>query len=112
MTLVSNVMGMSVETGVSLFYVVIALLFVLPGFPSQDTRSSFFRLLRTCFFPGTSVTFPEVLLADAMTSISKALKDLGVTIVAVYAQTSSTPVVNYHTEGMILVALLASLPFW
>jgi EXS family len=112
MTLASTILGMSVETGVTLFYLVIALLLVLPGFPSEDTRASFFRLLRTCFFPGNAVTFPEVLLADAMTSISKVLKDFGVTIVAMYAQATATPIVNYHTEGMLLIALLASMPFW
>ena len=111
MTLFSNVLGMTVQTGVTLFYAVIALVLMLPAFPGQDTRKSFFRILYICFFPLNSITFPEVLLADALTSLSKVLKDLGVTMVAVYAQIVGSPLVSYHNEGMVLVAMLASLPF-
>jgi len=111
MTLFSNFLGMSVETGVTLFYAVVTLALIVPGLPGYDTRKSFFRTLYICFFPLNAITFPEVLLADALTSMSKVLKDLGVTAVAVYAQTVGAPLVTYHNEGMILVAVLASLPF-
>lgn len=77
MTLFSNMMGMSVEIGIFLFYCILFLLVMVPNMPGQETRGSFFRLLRLVFFPSTSISFPEVMLADAMTSMSKILKDIG-----------------------------------
>ena len=86
--------------------------FFLPRIPGHDIRSSFFRLVKLVFFPVNSITFSEVLLADAMTSMSKVLKDIGITIIALISQFSSTSIVDHHETGMVLVALLASLPFW
>lgn len=43
---------------------------------------------------------------------SQVLKDFGVTIIAVYASFTSTTVVDLHDHGMLLCAVLASLPFW
>ena len=102
---------MNVEVGVTLFYGIVFVGFLIPGTPAQETKASFFRLLRTIFLPLNTITFPEVLLADAMTSLSKVLKDIGVTVVAVYALYTGRPLVEYHDHGMILVALLASMPF-
>ena len=75
-----------------------------------EQRASFLRLLKTVLFPGTSISFPEIVLADALTSLSKVFKDVGVTFVAVYAYTQAEPVVVYHEQGMLLVALMASMP--
>ena len=75
-----------------------------------EHRASFLRLLRLIAFPGDSISFPEILLTDALTSLSKVFKDVGVTLVAIYAQSQGQPMVLYHEQGMLLVALLASLP--
>ncbi len=76
-------------------------------------RAHFFRIMKQIFFPGSVITFPEVLVADALCSMSKPLKDFGLTLLLFYAQTArngENPVV-YHDIGMILIACLASLPF-
>ena len=108
-TLFSNVLGNSVETGVMLFYLLLfAANFLLPSAtPGMDTKNSFFRLVRLVFFPAASISFPEVLLADAFTSLSKVFKDVGVTLIAAYAQISGRSIVSLHSTGMVLVALLA-----
>ena len=112
MTLFSNMLGMTVESGVMIFYLLLCVLLITPSIYGQEVRGSFFRLVRLVFIPSNSITFPEVLLADAMTSMSKIFKDLGVTLVAVYSQYSTDKIWEYHEIGMILIALLASLPFW
>lgn len=112
MTLFSNMLGMTVESGVMIFYVLLFVLLITPSIYGQEIRGSFFRLVRLVFFPSNTVSFPEVLLADAMTSMSKIFKDMGVTLVAVYTQYSVSKIWEYHEVGMILIALLASLPFW
>ena len=71
-TLFSNALGLAVESGVLIFYAIILLAQMLPAtLPGQETKTSFYRLLRTVFFPGTTISFPEVLLADALCSLSK-----------------------------------------
>ena len=105
-------LGMTVESGVTIFYLLLCVLLITPSIYGQEVRGSFFRLLRLVFFPSNSITFPEVLLADAMTSMSKIFKDLGVTFVAIYSQYYNGKIWEYHEIGMILIALLASLPFW
>ena len=112
MTLFSNLLGMSIETGVFFFYCALAVILIAPRLPGSDIRGYFYRLLRLVFFPSSTITFPEVLLADALTSMSKVLKDVGVTCVAVYAHYSHSPIGGHHEMGMVLVAALASLPFW
>lgn len=67
-----STLGLAVETGVLIFYAILLLAHTLPAaIPGQETKASFYRLLRSVFFPGSSVTFPEVLLADALCSLSK-----------------------------------------
>ena len=112
MNIVSHWGGYSVEIGISVFYSTVLLLAVLPNLPGHENRAHFYRLLRVVVFPGSSITFPEVLLADALTSVSKVLKDLGVTAVALYAFSTGQSLVGLHDEAMIIVAVLASLPFW
>jgi hypothetical protein len=68
--------------------------------------------MKLVFFPGSTISFPEVLAADALCSVSKLLKDFGVTLVVflshvILIQDS----VTYHDNGMIVIAFLASLPF-
>jgi hypothetical protein len=113
-TLFSNVLGLTVEASVTIFYVLLILSqTLLPAtLPGQETKASFYRLLRIVFFPGSTISFSEVLLADALCSLSKVFKDYGVTIIAIYANISGASVVDLHEEGMLLCALLASLPFW
>jgi EXS family len=111
MTVITSVLGSSVETGIVLFYGLILLIAVLPGLPGNDNKVSFLRLLKLCFFPGTTISFSEVLLADALTSLSKVFKDIGITAVVVYSQQARTDIIDHHDFGMILVAVLASTPF-
>ena len=113
MTLFTNMMGLTVESGVAIFYLVLVLSqMLLPStLPGQETKASFFRLLRTIVFTGSTISFPEVLLADALCSLSKVFKDFGVTIISIYASASGKSVVDLHEEGMIICALLASVPF-
>jgi hypothetical protein len=69
-------------------------------------------LLYLVFFPNGTVTFPEVLLADALTSMSKVLKDFGVTLIVIYSKITGTDIIALHDVGMIIVAIFASIPFW
>ena len=112
MNVVSHWGGYRVEIGISVFYITVAMLALLPNLPGHENRTHFYRLLRVVFFPGSSISFPEVLLADALTSVSKVLKDLGVTLVALYAYSTNQSLVGLHDEAMIIIALLASLPYW
>ena len=57
------------------------------------------------------VPFVEILLADALCSLSKIFKDIGTTIVVLYAFLTGTAVTDYHYHGMLLIAVLASFPF-
>ncbi|RYH27873.1 hypothetical protein EON65_12890 [archaeon] len=111
MTLLSNSVGYTIVTGVTIFYLLVVLVHILPIQTGADSRSTFYRLLRSVLLPMGIVTFPEVLMADALTSISKVLKDFGTYLVVVYASFQGQDVIEYHNHAMILVAVLASLPF-
>jgi len=67
----SSAIGLPFASEVAIYYCVLIVLYFIPGIPGSETRNSFFRLVRLIFFPAGSVSFPEVLLADAFTSISK-----------------------------------------
>lgn len=110
--MITTGMHLSVETGVSVFYLLVVAVCFMPNIPGGDGRRHFVRLMKNVFMPVGSVAFVEVLLADALTSVSKIFKDVGVTLVAIYAQFSNTNIIEYHDHGMILVALLFSLPYW
>lgn len=112
MTICSSALGWSIETGMLLFYLLAACGHLLPMLPGKDYQSSFYKLLKVVLFPQNSITFPELLLADALCSISKLLKDFGTTAVTIYAYFRRENIILYHDSAMILVALLASLPFW
>lgn len=111
-TALSNVIGLTTEVGISIFYLCALLPLLLPGVPGMDSRNTFFRLAKQCFIPGSTISFPEILLTDAFTSISKSLKDFGVTIFALYTFFTGTHIIQHHDNAMITVALLASLPFY
>lgn len=110
-TMFSNALGWTIELGMMLFYIFAVVSQFLPFVPGADNRNAFFRLSKAIFLPGGTISFPEVILADALTSLSKVLKDFGTTVVAIYAHTSGKDILDYHDSSMILVALLASLPF-
>jgi len=80
--------------------------------PFAESMNHIWRLLRLCFLPGATITFSEVLFADALTSLSKVFKDMGTTIIAVYCYANGTNILDLHNHAMILIALLASLPYW
>lgn len=81
---------------------------VSPGGASSMENSRSFN-----FNSSTSavVPFEEILLADALCSLSKIFKDIGTTIIVLYAFLTDTAVTDYHYHGMILIAILASFPF-
>jgi hypothetical protein len=110
-TFLANTLEWSVETGVSCFYAIFLFVHFIPSFPGIESRTHFYRVLKLCFFPGASITFPEILLADALCSLSKVLKDIGTSLVAVFSHFDGTSIVDHHDNAMILVAVLASLPF-
>jgi hypothetical protein len=112
MTVFSSTMGLSIESGVTIFYVLLAMMLCVPRIPFADSMNNIWRLLRLCLLPGSAVTFPEVLIADALTSLSKVLKDLGVTVIAVYCAMNGTNPIELHNQSMIIIAVLASLPYW
>jgi len=67
-------LGLSLETGIALFYLLSFILAITPGVPGHDSRASFSKLFRSVIFPCSPISFPEVLLADALTSMSKVFK--------------------------------------
>lgn len=111
MSFISTILGGSVEAGISMFYILLGLLAILP-LPGYETRLIFFRLVKVVFFPGSSITFPEVLLADALTSMSKLFKDLCVTAFVIYCYFANDSIIHYHDIGIVSIALLSSLPYW
>jgi hypothetical protein len=110
-TFLSNGLGWTIEQGIASFYFLFLIIYFIPHIPGEENKTAFNRLLKIVFFPGSSVTFPEVLLADALTSLSKVLKDFGTSVVSIYAAFSNQNILEYHNSAMVLVALLASLPF-
>ena len=110
-TIFTDSLGLTIETALLAFYVFYLGAHFLPILQSPD-RNGFYRILKLVFLPGNSITFPEVLLADALTSMSKVLKDLGTSFVVIFAQTQGKVSIDYHDNAMYLVAIVASLPFW
>jgi hypothetical protein len=112
MTVFSTTIGLTIEAGITIFYVLLLVMLSIPRLPFSEALNHIWRLLKLSFLPGNTVTFPEVLIADALTSLSKVLKDLGVTAVAVYCYANGTSMLDLHDQSMILIAVLASLPYW
>jgi len=72
----------------------------------------FLDLLHLVFAPNPHhISFSEILLADALCSLSKVFKDVGIYLVALYSHMAYTPTVEAHDGAMLLVAMLASIPF-
>lgn len=109
-TIVINLFKQPVELGITIFYILLFFSFLTPIW--GEIKLSLFRLLRTVIFPSSVITFPEVILADALTSLSKVLKDFGTTIVVIYSYSQGSSPIDYHTQAMLFVAFLTSLPFW
>ncbi len=112
MTLFATSLGLTIETAIGLFYLLVTCILCIPRIPFAESMNHIWRLLRLCFFPGTTISFSEVLFADALTSMSKVFKDLGVTLVAVYCYANGRNILDFHNHAMILIAVLASLPYW
>lgn len=108
--MISSAFYFSTEFSVTLFYFMLLISYFVPIF-SSNTSKHFFKLLKLCFFPSNCIMFSEVLLADMLTSLSKVFKDFGITLIAIYAKYSGTDIFLLHNEGMIVIALFASLPF-
>lgn len=111
-TVLSNVLDYQIEYTMTIFYLFGVAAFFIPFIPYQDTKSSFFRLLRNCVFPVDKIAFSEVLLADALTSLSKVFKDFGVTLISIFAVMTHQSVIKIHNEAMIVIAIMASAPFF
>lgn len=112
MTVFSTSLGLTIETAIGLFYLLVGAILCIPKMPFAESMNHIWRLLRLCFMPGATISFSEVLFADALTSLSKVFKDLGTTVVAIYCFSNSTNILDLHNHAMILIALLASLPYW
>jgi hypothetical protein len=112
MAILTNYLAMSVESSLMVFYIFSTAFVCLPVLPGQDVRASFFRLLVQVLFPVTSVSFAEVILADVSCSLSKVFKDFGIFLIVIYARVTKTHIIEHHDSGMMLVAVLASLPFF
>lgn len=111
MSLSTNFLGVAVESSILLYYFLVLIILSIPSIPGYEYRTIFFRTIKLCFLPANTISFPEVLIADSLTSLSKVFKDLGITIIAIYAKLSGKDIVLMHDTGMILIAVLASLPF-
>ena len=122
MLLFVQMAGSTIELAITFFYgmlVIFIMTLAQPGFaglaPAEahlvENRSTFFRLCRNVIWPGQTIAFAEIVFADALTSMSKVFKDAAITIIAVYSNVSQTPITDLHEEGMLLVAVLASVPF-
>ena len=103
--------GLGAEFGIALFYFLIVVICSFSILPGYETLNHFIWLLKITFFPGNSISFSEILTGDALTSLSKVLKDFGVTLIIVYSKFRGERAVENHDVGMMLVAILASLPF-
>lgn len=112
MIFTSTILGVNIEFGIVIFYICISLLCILPINNIETIRSTFFRLIKVVFFPINNITFSEVLLADALTSISKIFKDISISILLLYCYFSNENIVDYHNVGIVAIALLSSLPYW
>ena len=111
MTLICNILGYSIEIGIATFYVLVSSLYAFAKFPGDDSIAHFFQITKQIFVPPNTIAFSEILVADAFTSLSKVFKDFGVTIVVIYSKFMGLSPVHSHDSGMLLVAILASLPF-
>ena len=113
MTTLSTAFNLDVEMGITFFYATLVLLSIIPfSIPGADSRLPFYRLLKTVFFPGNVITFPEVLLADALTSLARSFKDISVTLLVLYCYFTNENIIHYHNFGIFSIALLSSLPYW
>ena len=111
MTTVCQFMGFNVEYGVLTFYGFV-LLSLAPFFPGHESRMYFFRVLKQIVCPGHKISFPEIMIADALCSLSKVFKDIGITAVVLCSRIyGSHSIVDYHNQAMVLVAILSSIPF-
>jgi hypothetical protein len=111
MSTICQFMGIDVKYGVLTFYAFVLLSFA-PFFPGHESRMYFFRIMKHILFPRAKITFPEIMVADALCSLSKIFKDIGITAVVLYAGVyGKGTMIEYHNQAMILVAMLASIPF-
>ena len=110
-TFTTSVLVLPVEVGMMVLYVLVSFLVLLP-LPGIDARNAFFRLTRSVLFPSNSISFPEVLLADALTSLSKIFKDFCITGLVLYCYVTNENIISYHNVGIVLIALLSSFPYW
>lgn len=105
-------MGLTIEFGITIFYLLLIFIQFIPSFPGYELRLHFYRLFKLLLLPNSTITFPEILIADALTSLSKVFKDFGTTLICLYVFITKEEIINYHNSAMILVALMASFPFW
>jgi hypothetical protein len=112
MIILTVALALSPEIGMLCYYLLVTILAFIPSLAGHDGRISLMRLTKTVHFPGDTIAFSEVLLADAFTSLSKVYKDIGVTAVACYADLQGVRLIDLHSYAIIIIAVLASLPYW
>lgn len=113
-SLFSQFLGYPVEASICAFYAIFTCLCLLHTHIPYgiEGRQTLFKLIKAMCFPGNSVLFSEVLVADALTSVSKVLKDFGTSLCVLYIYFRGGNIVDIHDWAMIGIALLASLPYW
>ena len=113
MTYLTSTLNLVVETGILIFYGSLFFISFSPfAIPGSESRIPFYRLLKIVFFPTNVISFPEVLLADALTSLARSFKDISVTLLVLYCYFTDENIVDYHEIGIISIAILSSLPYW
>jgi predicted Na+-dependent transporter len=75
----------------------------------RDFASFFGRVLQLVLVPGEEVHFIEVLVGDVLTSLSKVLQELGLTVMAFLISFSVYDIAFFSPD--ILPTLLGSVPF-
>lgn len=112
-TVSTRFFGLSIEFGVGLYYSLVFLVssFFVSFFPWRENYYYLTRLMRSVFMPGSSVSFAEILFADALTSLSKVLRDVGITLIAIYCSLVRTDIIKYHDFGIVLLTVFTAMPF-
>ena len=111
MTWTCGFFEMDVEYAVFIFYSFVLMSFA-PFFPGHESRMYIFRVLKHIIVPSNTISFPEIMVADALCSLSKIFKDFGITLVVLYADLySGVNGIDFHNQAMVLFAFLSSIPF-
>lgn len=111
MSITLHIFAISVEYALALFYLSCITFLMFPYCPGSENYNFILRLFRNSFVPGTLISFPEILFADILTSLSKVMRDFGMTLIVLYTRVIGADMVAFHDFGILILALLSSIPF-